>query len=244
LLNYLKNKIMAVITGAAIAAGTAAYSISQSVKAAKEKKAAARAIDAQKAPELTNAGEGLQVSTLGSDLRREEQGRTAANQVQAAQEAGARGVIGSVGKIAAGNQRVNAETAADLDKQQKEIDYFKAQDQANIRNTEEQRFRDKLAALSSQYNSANQMQQQSTANAVSAIGSGLGQYAASQGTSNLPPGGSGAPVTTSGAKGFQSTPNMFQSTNGFVAPTTKYSFPNSVSNINYGNTDYAKRYLY
>lgn len=239
---------MAVITGAAIAAGTAAYSISQSVKAAKEKKAAARAINEQVAPELTNAGEGLQVSTLGSDLQREEQARTSANQVQAAQEAGTRGVIGSVGKIAAGNQRVNAQTAADLDRQQKEIDYFRAQDKANIRNLEEQRFREKLAALSSQYNAANTTQQQSTANAVSAIGSGFGQYAASQGTPAVTaPAGSGAVATTpgsTGSTGFQSTPNMFQSTNGFVAPTTKYSFPNSVSNINYGNTDYAKRYLY
>lgn len=195
---------MAVITGAAIAAGTAAYSISQSVKAAKEKKAAARAIDAQKAPELTNAGEGLQVSTLGSDLQREEQGRVAANQVQAAQEAGTRGVIGSVGKIAAGNQQVNAQTAADLDQQQKQIDYFKAQDKANIRNVEEQRFRDKLAALSSQYNSANQMQQQSIGNAISATGSAFGQYNASK-----------AVPTTTG---------------GFKPPQNGYTFPSSINN--------------
>jgi hypothetical protein len=151
---------MAVITGAAIAAGTAAYSISQSVKAAKEKKAAARAINEQVAPELTNAGDGLQVSTLGSDLQRQDQAQLAANQVQAAQEAGTRGVIGSVGKISAGNQRVLNQTAADLDEQQKQIDYFKAQDNANIRNLDEQRFKDKLAALSSQYNSANTTQQQ------------------------------------------------------------------------------------
>lgn len=197
---------MAAITGAVIAAGTAAYSISQSVKAAKEKKAAARAIAEQKAPELTNAGEGLQVSTLGADLAKEEQGRLAASQVQAAQEAGTRGIIGSVGKISAQNQNVNAQTAADLDRQQKEIDYFKAQDTANIRGMKEQRFRDKLAALSSQYNSANQMQQQGIGNAISATGSALGQYSA--------------------LKGSSSNTNQ---TGGFKPPQNGYTFPNSIS---------------
>lgn len=168
---------MAAVTGAVIAAGTAAYSISQSVKAAKEKKAAANAIANQKAPELNNAGENLRVSTLGSDLQRQEQQQLAANQTQAAQEAGTRGVIGSVGKIAAGNQAVNAQTAANLDEQQKNIDFFKAQDSANIRGMEEGRFKDKLAALSSQYNSANQMQQQSIGNAMSSLSNGVNQYA-------------------------------------------------------------------
>jgi hypothetical protein len=205
---------MAAITGAVIAAGTAAYSVSQSVKAAKEKKAAAAAINAQKAPELQNAGEQLQVSTLGSDLQKEEQGRLAASQVQAAQEAGTRGVIGSVGKIAAQNQNVNAQTAADLDQQQKEIDYFKAQDTANIRGIKDQRFRDKLAALSSQYNSANQMQQQSMGNAISATGSALGSL------------------------------STLKTNTGFQAPQTGSNFPESVSNTNYGNTAFANKYLY
>lgn len=218
---------MAVVTGAAIAAGTAAYSISQSVKAAKEKKAAARAIAEQKAPELTNAGESLQVSTLGSDLQREEQDRLAANQVQAAQEAGTRGIIGSVGKIAAGNQNVMAQTAADLDRQQKEIDYFRAQDNQNIRANKEQRFRDKLSALSSQYNAANQNQSQSIGNAISAIGSGIGQYSASK--NNVTSTGS-IPADLGGV--------------GYAMPNYSYNFPTSVSNTNYGNTAFTNKYLY
>ncbi len=169
----------AAITGAAIAAGTAAYSIGKSIKEGKAKKEAARAINNMKAPEMQNAGENLQVSTLGSDLQREEQARNSATQVQAAQDAGTRGIIGSVGKIAAQNQRVNAQTAADLDRQQKEIDYFKAQDNATIRNLKEQRFRDKLAALSSQYNASSQNQQQAIGNAIQGTGmaiNSLGNY--------------------------------------------------------------------
>jgi hypothetical protein len=164
---------MAAVTGAVIAAGTAAYSISKSVQAAKEKKAVERAINNQKAPGLVNAGEGLQVSTLGSDLQREEQGKLAATQVQAAQEAGTRGIVGSVGKIAANNQAVNAQAAADLDRQKKDIEFFKAQDEGNIRNLQEQRFRDKLSALSSQYNTANQTQQMNIGNAIQATGYGI-----------------------------------------------------------------------
>lgn len=167
---------MAAITGAVIAAGTAAYSISQSVKAAKEKKAAAEAINSQRAPELTNSGENLRVSTLGSDLERQDQQQLAANQTQAAQEAGTRGVIGSVGKIAAGNQAVNSKIAAGLDEQQKNIDFYKAQDQSNIRGMNEQRFKDKLAALSSQYNSAKDSQQQNIGNAISATGQAVNSY--------------------------------------------------------------------
>lgn len=171
---------MAAVTGAVIAAGTAAYSISQSVKAGKEKRAAERAIANEKAPPLINAAEGLQVSTAGSDLQREEQQKLAASQVQAAQEAGARGVVGSVGKIAAQNQAVNAQTAADLDRQQKDINMFKAQEQGNIRNLQEERFRGKLAALSSQYNAANQNQQQAIGTGIQALGSGASNYASTK----------------------------------------------------------------
>jgi hypothetical protein len=168
---------MAAVTSAAIGAAGAAYSISQGIKAGKEKRAAARAIENQKSPELVNAGEGLQVSTQGADLQREEQGRLAATQVQAAQDAGSRGIIGSVGRIAAGNQDVNAKIAANLDEQQKAIDQFKAQDAVNMRGVNEQRFRDKLAALSSQYNASNIGQQQAIGNTIQStamIGNSLG----------------------------------------------------------------------
>jgi hypothetical protein len=194
---------MAAVTSAIIGAGTAAYSMSQSIKSGKEKRAAARAIAEQKAPELTNIGEGLQVSTLGSDLAKEEQGRLAASQVNAAQEAGTRGVIGSVGKIAAQNQAVNAQAAADLDRQQKEIDSFRAQDEGNIRGLKEQRFRDKLAALSSQYNSANQMQQQNIGNVISGTGYALGSLSASN-------------------------KNSANSESGFKAPQGAYDLPKSI----------------
>lgn len=162
---------MAAITGAAIAATATAYSIGKSIKEAKNQKEIAATIANQKAPQLQNAAEGLQVSTEGSDLQREEQAKVAANQVQAAREAGTRGVVGSVGKIAAGNQAVNAQTAADLDAQQKDINNFRSQDEINIRNAKDQRFKEKLAALSSQYNASAQMQQQSMGNAISAAGS-------------------------------------------------------------------------
>ncbi len=161
---------MAAITGAVIGAGTAAYSISKSIKEGQEKKAAARAIENSKAPELQNVADGLQVSTEGSDLQREEQARNSSNQVQAAQEAGTRGVIGSVGKIAAQNQKVAAETGANLDAQKKEIEQLKAQDKLSQRGINEDRFRGKLSALSSQYNSAAQNQQQAMGNAIQGTG--------------------------------------------------------------------------
>jgi hypothetical protein len=167
---------MAAITGTAIAAGAAAYSVSQSVKAAKEKKAAADALNKSVAPGLSNSGDALSVSTVGADSQKAEQGRLASGQVQAASDSGSRGVIGSVGNIAAQNQKTNAAIAADLDQQQKDIDLYKAGDKQNIRALEEQRFKDKLAALSSQYNAAAQNQSTAMGNALSATGSAVNNY--------------------------------------------------------------------
>lgn len=175
---------MAAVTGAVIGGAALAYSVGKSIKDAKEKKAIEKEINNTKAPNLVNSGNGLQVSTLGADLEKEQQAQLASNQVQTAQEAGTRGVIGSVGKIAAGNQAVNAKIAANLDQQQKEIDFYKAQDESNIRALNEQRYKDKIAALSSQYNAANQSQQQAIGNAFSASQAAVSGFGANRAMQN------------------------------------------------------------
>jgi hypothetical protein len=182
---------MAAVTGAVIAAGTAAYSISQSVKAAKEKKAAQREIANMKSSELVNSGDSLSVSKLGAEAQQQEQARLASTQVQSAADSGTRGIIGSVGKIAAGNQNQNQQIAANLDEQQKDIDIYKAGDQQNIRAMEEERFRDKLAALSSQYNASNQNQNTAMGNATTSLGSAANNYAMTKYYQNLGKNGGG-----------------------------------------------------
>jgi len=129
----------------------------QAIKGAKDAKDAKRALENYDRQELSNIAEGLQVSTLGADLQREEQSRLAATQVGALQGAGTRGVIGGLGRVEAGSQQMNRQIGAELDAQQKEIDRMRAQDEANIRSMQEQREQQDVAALSSQYNAGNQM---------------------------------------------------------------------------------------
>lgn len=64
----------------------------------------------------------LQIPTMGAELQERALARATAGQVEAAQEAGAAGVIGGVGRItqAAGEQA--AQQAAELDRMQKERD--------------------------------------------------------------------------------------------------------------------------
>jgi hypothetical protein len=141
----------------AIAATGALASGIQAISGAKQRRDARQALENYERQNLENVAEGLQVSTLGADLQREEQARMAASQVGALQGAGSRGLLGGLGRVEAGNQMANREIAANLDAQQKQIDQMYAQDQANIRGMQEQREVSDIAGLSSQYNAGNAM---------------------------------------------------------------------------------------
>jgi hypothetical protein len=162
----------------AIAATGALASGIQAISGAKQRRDAKNALENYQRQELENVAEGLQVSTLGADLQREEQARLASSQVGALQGAGARGLLGGLGRVEAGNQMMNREIAANLDAQQKQIDQMYAQDQANIRGMQEQREVSDIAGLSSQYNAGNAMLWQGIGgiaqSGMSALGAGLG----------------------------------------------------------------------
>jgi len=144
--------------GQAIGAATGAIGgIYNTIQGAKQARDAERALRDYKRQELNNVAEGLQVSTLGSDLQREEQARLASGQIGALREGGTRTLIGGLGRVEAGNQRVMQQTAADLDMQQKQIDQMQAEDEARIRSMTENREIGDLSALSSQVSAGNQM---------------------------------------------------------------------------------------
>lgn len=145
---------MAAITTASIGILGAGY---QAYKGAKDAKDAKNALNNYQRQDFSNIAEGLQVSTLGADLQREEQARLSATQVDTLAGAGVRGVLGGLGRVEAGNQMTSRQIAADLDMQQKQIDQMRAQDEANIRSMQEQREMQDIAGLSSQYNAGNQM---------------------------------------------------------------------------------------
>ena len=146
--------------GAGIAGGMSvvggAYNM---IQGAKQRKDAKNELDNYKRQELKNVAEDLQVSTLGADRQREEQARLSANQIDALQGAGTRGIIGGLGRVEAGSQAVNADIAANLDEQQKQIDAMKSEDDARIRGIQENREIGDINALSSQYNAGNEAMQ-------------------------------------------------------------------------------------
>lgn len=152
---------------AAVGAGLGIY---QTIQGAKQAREAKDALNNYQRQDLENVARDLQVSTMGSDLQREEQGRLASSQVDALQSAGTRGLIGGLGRVEAGTQRVMRETGADLDRQQKEIDRMFAQDQANIRGLQESRENADIAALSSQFSGGRQDMYSGMGNVVQGTG--------------------------------------------------------------------------
>ena len=163
--------------GAGIAGGMSvvggAYNM---IQGAKQRKDAKNALDNYKRQELKNVAEDLQVSTLGADRQREEQSRLASTQIDALQGAGTRGIIGGLGRVEAGSQAVNADIAANLDEQQKQIDAMKAEDDARIRGIQENREIGDINALSSQYNAGNEAFQQGIGQVTGGAGAVANQF--------------------------------------------------------------------
>jgi hypothetical protein len=233
----------------AIAATGALASGIQAISGAKQKRDAQKALENYQRQELQNVAEGLQVSTLGADLQREEQARLAATQVGALQGAGVRGLIGGLGRVEAGNQMVNRQIGADLDMQQKQIDQMYAQDQANIRGMQEQRETSDIAGLSSQYNAGNAMLWQGIGgiaqSGIAAISSGVGDgkspdvkrgpvegiMPAGMKSSGLSYSGAASPATIEMPKPLSFTQSGFSSMFGAPKPTPL----TNINQLNYGN---------
>lgn len=154
-----------------VGAVTAVSGVIAKNKSNKDKKKVAAEIANQKEVPLENVADGMQVSTKSADLQKEALARNSATSIDALSDAGSRAVGVGVGRVAANNMDSSAAIGADLDRQQKEIDFLKANDAGNIRSTKEQRMNNKLAALSSQYNAANQNEAQSEGNIIRGLGS-------------------------------------------------------------------------
>lgn len=155
--------------GAATALGAVTGAVSMITEASNKKKIA-REIAKQKETPLTNIADGMQVSTLGSDLQKQENASLASSQISALQDGGTRALIGGIRSVTDGTQDANARIAAGLDEQVANISNVRAQDEQRIQMTKDQRQANKLAALSSQYNAASQNQAQGMANIIQGAG--------------------------------------------------------------------------
>jgi len=80
-----------------------------------------------------------------------------ATSIDALRSGGVRGLVGGIGRVNAQNQFANRQIGADLDRQQKTIDYARAQDQSVIRGMQERRQSEELAGYGQMLNIGTQM---------------------------------------------------------------------------------------
>lgn len=162
---------MAAATTTMLVAGgiSAAASAAQAIKGAKEAKEARQELERLQVPQLSNAYEGMRVSTLGADLQKEQNALMTAGSVDALRSSGVRGIIGGLGQVADRQQTLDYQVAADLDRQQQQIEQLQAQDRATLRGMTEQRYYNDLNALSSQVNAG----RASVAQGIGGIGKGI-----------------------------------------------------------------------
>lgn len=170
------------ITGGITGGIGAGLGIYQAIKGAKESRDAKNAMDNYERQNLENIHDNTRVSTLGADRQLAEQARLASGQISALQGAGTRGLIGGLGRVEVGNQNVNQQVTANLDEQQKQIDFARAEDQARIRSMQENRENADLSALSSQYQSGKQDLNTGLGTAV--MGLGMAGNSVARGLSN------------------------------------------------------------
>lgn len=150
----------------AIQLGGGLYNI---IEGGKRARAAAGALGAYDRQDLTqNAYEGLTPSLLGARMQQEEQARLAASQTEALQGGGVRALVGGLGRVEAGNQMVNQRIGADIDQQMKERDRLMADDRVRTRAMQEARENADIAALSSQYDAAQNQKAQGIGNVIQA----------------------------------------------------------------------------
>lgn len=169
---------MAAVTGAVIGGLSAAGGIYQAIEGAQQARDAKNALNDLPIPNLENSYDDLKVSQLGANLQREEGARQFATSVDALRSGGIRGIVGGLGQVNAQQNLINRQIAANLDEQQKNIDFARAQDKSVIRAMKEQRYQSDVAALSSQITAGDQMKMQGIKGAMQGLSSGVQMYQA------------------------------------------------------------------
>jgi len=139
---------MAAITTAAIGVGMAGFQMYQGAKQQKDAKNALNNYNRQDLDQ-SNPYENMPISTVGSDIMREENQRNNANAVDALRNGGARG-IAMIPQVVANNNRQNQETRSYLDDQITRRNYAIAGDKTAIRGMKEDRENADLDGLGQQ----------------------------------------------------------------------------------------------
>lgn len=159
----------------ALGLGLSAY---QGIKGASDRRRAQKMLDNYERQDIspgTSPYENVQLSTVGTDLLREESQRSASNAFNIMSNAGSRAIIGGVPRIVSTSNNVNREIQRQLDEQNQKRQYAIAGDESAMRSMREQRDYQNINALSSQINAGQQMFYDGLMGGASAISS-FGRY--------------------------------------------------------------------
>jgi len=145
---------MAAITTSAIGLASSGF---QAWQGAEQKRKAQKALQDYDRQDLdeSNPYENIAISTVGSDIMREEAQRTTANTIDALQNMGSRGAA-MLPQVVANNTRANEESRNYLDDQINKRSYAIAGDQTAIRSMKEERENADLAGLGQQMQAGRQ----------------------------------------------------------------------------------------
>ena len=144
---------------AVLLAASGIASLAQTIFGISRKSKAKRALENYQRQTLKNVTDGLRVSTLGAELQTQELQRRVATSIDALRSGGTRAVVGGLPVVESQQQRAQQQVAADLDRQQQRIDMMRAQDEARIRQIQEQRESMEIAGLGSEMAMGSQMTQ-------------------------------------------------------------------------------------
>lgn len=195
---------------AAIGLGvSAAGSIGQMISGASRASKAKKALENYQRQELKNVTEGLRVSTLGAEMKTEEAQRRFATTVEALQSGGVRGLVGGLGVAEQAQQQQQQQIAADLDRQQTQIETMRAQDEAAIRGMQETREGQEIAGLGQEVAAGRQLVNSGikglmqTGQAAFTMGLGSGAAGAAKAASST-----AAPSASAMANAFKGNVNL------------------------------------
>lgn len=140
----------AAVTSAVVGGVGLAMSGYQTIQGMKDRNAAKNAINNYDRQDLVNPYKDIQISTVGTDLMREEAGRTSANLIDLVSNAGQRAILSAIPKIQSNTNDLNREAQVSIDNQVQRREYAIAEGENNVMGMTEARENADLAGLGRQ----------------------------------------------------------------------------------------------
>ncbi len=159
---------MAAVTTAAVAVAGTAYAI---YSAEQQKAEAKKAIEKLEVPQLENPYKDMRISTMGSDLIREEGQRRTANMIHSLEGGGARNMLSTIPRMVAMNNQINQQARVDIDKQMLERERMIAGYGEKQNQYEENRYQGALQGYGRMYDQGQQQLWNGIRTGITTVGS-------------------------------------------------------------------------